>query len=287
MLKTAVLIGYLVLAVGLGTSPATAGGLTLVYTANSHGHVKPCPTCGAAAAGGLARRAAVFADIRASQAGAGALFLAGPDEFSPDAEAAKDGAKPANLVAAYEALGYDFGCLTRAEEDWLAAAKLKAPRDFLPIGPVPRTMVLDKGGHKVALVVFPRAPEAGEVPEASRKAVVQAAADALAEADLVVGLSSWGLARDEAFLNADAPALDIVIGGGPGQGQVGKVVGKGRVLLVHAYARGMAVGRVDIPEMPARTSDWTWQPRRNVFPTTVLLGDAIPGDPEMAAILER
>jgi hypothetical protein len=270
----------------LSTGRAQAGEqnplLTLVYTANSLGEFRECPVCGAAAQGGLGRRATVFKEMKAA-GGDRTLFVAGPYEFAPMVVRKPESSDLARVLAqAYDFLGYDLGVTTPQETEWLASAGAKLPGVFRPLGKEMQTVVLDRAGLKVALVLFPAADLAKETDRGQGlfAAARAAAAKARPGADLVVGVSPWGEAAEMALSESAPGAFDILLGAGKALGYGVRPLAGGRTILVRPPFDGRGLVRFDLLALPAG-SDRVWIDGKAYRAEVRMFDWSIPQAPEV------
>lgn len=284
MKKTLAALALLFLMPGLAWGEAP---LILVHTGNSFGHRDPCPSCGTSAIGGLARRSTVFKELRANPENARrTVFLAGGNEFFPDDLMRAEKGNLKSLVAGYEYLGYDLGAYTPEEAKWLASDAATPPRGWIAFGQAPQTRILEKGGARIGVILFPAAPaDAKEISRQSRQ-VIEAAARGLRDSvNLVVGICPWGIEMEEAFLSSGTAVFDIVFGSGPGRGVQTKLFFDGETLLVHPYPKGEVVNLVTVTSFPERTQGWTWRLNDNIISDIRLLRKDVASDMEMYGIL--
>jgi hypothetical protein len=282
--KTLAALALLFLIPGLAWGEAP---LTLVYTGNSFGHRDPCPSCGNSAIGGLARRSTVFKELRMNPENAPrTVFLAGGSElYSDDLLRAEKGNLKA-LVAGYEYLGYDLGAYTPEEAQWLASNAAAPPPGWIAFGEKPQTRVLEKGGARIGVVLFPVAPaENREISPRTLRSIRDAANELRDTVDLLVGLCPWGIEREEAFLSDGAAVFDIVFGSGSGRGVQTKLFFNGATLLVHPYPKGEVINVVTIKRFPDRKSRWRWHFNDNVASDIMVLRKDVASDMEMYGIL--
>lgn len=136
-------------------------------------------------------------------------------------------------------IGCNAGALTAEEAAFLDAAKAPRPAHFTVLGPQPETRIVQVADLAVGLVFFPAPPNAREpVPAALSEAVAQAAAGLRGRTGLIIGISGWGMADEEAFQNAHPGTLDVLLGSGPNAGTAGRVSQNGKNPLVACLHQG-------------------------------------------------
>ena len=69
-------------------------------------------------------------------------------------------------------------------------------------------------------------------------------------AALVIGLSGWGLAGEDAFMAAHPGSLDVLLGSGPNAGQAGRASDDGKTLWSRSYIKGKTINRLDLLALP-------------------------------------
>lgn len=256
--------------------------LTLVYTANTLGAYRECSVCGQNAQGGLGRRATVFKNLRAG-ARDSLLFVAGAYEFTPIVQRKPEPPAVARvLVQAFAMLGYDLGAVARQEARWLAAADAPLPAGWQVLEDRPRTTVIERGGLRLAFVLFPELGAGAVVPDDPRFALVRTAAlEARSGADLVVGVSAWGEAAELVLIQAMPGAFDIVLGAGKSPGYGVRPMAGGRTLWVRPPFDGRGVVRLDLMALPAGPGK-EWREGMEYRAAVDMLGWTIPHDPEVA-----
>ena len=204
------------------------------------------------------------------------------------------------LLTAYQRLEYDLGLLAPSEKELLAADGITSPALWVVAKNTPTTHLLRAGETRVAVVVFPHLaprvqrltdskkkakPVSGAVSELEFIAIRQAARQARKQADLVVGLSDWGLDAESTLMQAGETGLDILLGSGPGSGVNGRISTDGQTLWMRSYSKGKAVQRIDVLELPGGEA-FQWQKAVNVRWITKPLKESIPPDPRIAEMFE-
>lgn len=240
-----------------GSTPAAR----IIYTADTLGYTQPCRTCGNASQGGLARRAALLPKLAAEYARP--LVIAGPNEFYADrSEAhAEHAAKLAPaLHAAFGRMPYTAVYVSPAAMADFQKHGLPLLSNGVAVVDKPITEVFRAGSMVAACVFLPAGTDENGGPTPEQVLAAQAAArEAAPKADVVIGISPWGM-RAENFL---APSLagyfHIILGGGVGIAVPGQASGGAGVpgpLWVRSDRRGRAVTVVDIFSLPVAGSGW-------------------------------
>lgn len=229
---------------------------TVVFTANSFGEFRPCPTCGDESLGGLGRRAGYFNTTRSSDPGA--VFVSGGYEFVSYVKRRKFRPEVFGALAeAYDLLRYDIGMVMPAEAGALGGQGVALPKAFRLAGAQPWTQVLERRGLKLGFVGFPvKADPRASVDDSAKDAVIAAAAALRPQVDVVVGLSSWGEREEFVFANEFGGAVDILLGAGLGTGYGVRAAGGGRTLCVRPPFDGRGVVRLDVLSLPKPGEGW-------------------------------
>ncbi len=294
-----------------GQNAQEAGGssspLRIVYVADSRGELFPCPTCGANASGGLARRATFIKRMRAEVPNT--LYIVGPGEFRPDGYAFVLRSDPnpkypdsaifsAREVADAYAVGKpDAVYLSIGAASWFRAEQVELPKSFQPVSSAFPHRILEVGGRKIGLVFF--APlESASTDEAALKKLRQPLFDkALArgkelrpQVDLLIGISPWGQLMEDTFLPQADQYFDVLLGAGDGLPfAVTQRKTAPHVLWSRSDMRGRAVTTLDIMRYPARQRAMAepWAESLNFASDMIYLGPEIQDDQSVSEILKH
>jgi hypothetical protein len=188
------------------------------------------------------------------------------------------------MAKAYGRLGYAAGLVTPAEAEALKNAGVTLPAAFAASAAEPGVTTIKAGGRTLGIVRFPTVPKLGEpVPADLAEATAKAASALHGQVDLVVGLSGWGMADEEAFVGAHPGAVDVLLGSGPGSGLAGVTAGAGKTLWARVFTRGKTVSRLDLFALPG-TPGFVWNPKTGFRPDVISLDDRFAADPEIQAL---
>lgn len=186
------------------------------------------------------------------------------------------------MARVYGQLGYDAGLLFEAEKSALEKGQAAVPPGFVTPR-VPETALVRVSDKTVGLVFLP--DTYGKTPPSTlMNQAVETAVALSGKADLVIGLSSWGIDAEQLLVGRADGAFHILIGGGPGRGLVGMPMAFGKTLWVRPYSDGKGVGRIDAFSWPEPGKGDVWiksSLRFDVLP----LRDDLPDDPAVAALL--
>lgn len=240
----------------------------------------------------MARRAALFSALRAGGKGP-VLFLAGPGEFhdqeGPPANSTDKAFESRKSLTTFASilfgLDYDLGVLAPREADSLAQRQVAWPASFTPARELTsRVLTLADGRAVGVLVLPPLAPGQEGPPPALTTAMGAMSRELRGQCGLVVAMSPWGYLAENAYLTRDAaPAMDVLLGAGPGPGTAQSAAG-GRVLWVRSYTRGKTVQTLALRAWPGTRRDFAWGKEDFVFDNQAL-DDSRPSDPEVNARL--
>lgn len=191
------------------------------------------------------------------------------------------------LVDAYASLDYSVGVLSIEESRKIAALGRVAPKGWhSPQDKEPVSVVLDTPGGKVGVVIFPEAKKAGETPgEDIMRAVSKAAKELRPRVKLVIGVSPWGVAAENDFLDQIKPDLDVLLGSGDGVGFSAKGANGNRTLWMHSYTKGRALYVLNLLEWPGEKNS-KWESGKNFATQAIILEDNYAPDPEMEKRLQ-
>ncbi len=247
-----------------GVLPVKAQELQLVFTGNTHGEYLPCPICSERASGGLAKRATVLDTLRKKQTPM--FMVAGPYEFLvPGKKSHTQKNLPQALAEAHTKLAYDAMILHPLEKNWLTQHNVSLSKEWIVQASHGDAKVFQAGDTRIGLLVFPALLNTGEMPDKKMTQNIAKKAEFLRDkADLVVGVSSWGALAEDFFIKQEGPALDILLGTGPGPGLVGRFMAEGKTFWTRAYTQGKLLHVIKIAELPRRTPGWRWEKNKNI-----------------------
>ena len=229
----------------------------------------------------MARRANYFKTARENS---DAVIISGGYEFAPfGTENDRHPAVIAPLKSAYDLLDYDLLLLSPSDATVLKSTKILAPSDWR--GPLAKPELLSKDvqGGRLAFVLF---PDSGQPDKAMEDDLVRFAESLRADGkhNLIIGVSTWGAARESEFIEKRKPVFDIILGSGEGPGYGGLYLKDNRVLWVRAFTKGKNVHTITIPALPQPGAKVTWDPEVSIFTAAVPLGGEIASAPEIEAI---
>ena len=229
----------------------------------------------------MARRANYFKTARENS---DAVIISGGYEFAPfGTENDRHPAVIAPLKKAYALLNYDLLLLSPSDATVLESTKINVPSDWR--GPLAKPELLSKDvqGGRLAFVLF---PDSGQPDKAMEDDLVRFAESLRADGkyNLIIGVSTWGAARESEFIEKRKPVFDIILGSGEGPGYGGLYLKDNRVLWVRAFTKGKNVHTVTIPALPKPGTKVTWDPEVSIFTAAVALGGEIASAPEIEAI---
>ncbi len=236
----------------------------------------------------MARRATALKDLRESGKTRGPLLLiAGPYEFLPydDSEKRPDAKDLNPLAQAFERFSYDAFCLAPEEAEALTSQGVAIPKDWIVLGPEPQSRIIKKDGLTIAALFFPMQEKMNEPPSDKLMDKVSRAAKELRDkADLVVGVSPWGLNAEETFTKLKKGAVDILLGAGPGSGIYARAEPYGESIWTRAYPKGKAINELELLALPDRNQGKdksSWELNANFKAVVLPLDDKLAADQEI------
>lgn len=189
----------------------------------------------------------------------------------------------APLKKAYDLLDYDLMVLSPGDATVLKGTQIAASSGWR--GPLAKPEMLSKDvqGGRLAFVIF---PDSGQPDKAMEDDLVRYAESLRADGkhNLIIGVSTWGAARENEFIDKRKPVFDIILGSGEGPGYGGLYLKDNRVLWVRAFTKGKNVHTITIPALPKPGTKVTWDPEVSIFTAAVPLGGEIASAPEIEAI---
>ena len=258
--------------------------LRIIYAANSHGALFPCPTCGKAYIGGMAKRATTLRRLQAK--GIPVLHIVGAHEFPPDVTPPDPrltgNLAPKDFQRIYTSLHPDIVYLSPAAARWFAPG---TPGNFLEVDSGPVTHTLHVGGLTVAVILFPDLDPSSPAPGRSLMTDVLAAARAAANADIRIGVSPWGFQAEYSVRQALSQAFHLVLGAGPGAPFPLDAAAMAPALWTRAAANGRSLICLDLDTVPPRGCAPDWIPGLTVHASEMYLEQNIPDDPAMLELL--
>lgn len=215
------------------------------------------------------------------------LRLGGGFEFLSLAGEPASAYAPRNIFALYEALGYDYGLINSEEIAWLEKLGLSLPPEWLSLSRDARVEMLVKNSATVALIVFPYEKGLSDPTYARfEPKILKAAQTARQDATIVIGLSLWGAAYEESFLQRNPDALDILLGSGPGRGFSGRQNAPGQTIWVRPYTKGATVAMIDILILPGAEGGH-WALGMDVMAASHSLYDSIPSSLTVLELMQN
>lgn len=237
--------------------------------------------------GGLARRAALIAEKRKQvDPDAVRLFIAGPYEMQDIDENKSPATKAAKVVGqAYESLGYDAMMITPADAAVLGSDMPESLKGWVVPSDKVMTRTFERKNLRIGLVYFPvLSPAEADPTDADMEEVRRQGRNLRAEVDVVIGISPWGFKGEKAFLDkykgADQP-LDVLLGGGHGSGNKGKLEADDSTVWTRSFSKGKAVNVVRLENISDRHKDSFRKHEADVRFDLVVLDEKAPVDPVM------
>ena len=273
---------FLLLTVTLSSAWADGPLATIVFTGNSFGEFRACPTCGHGAVGGLDRRATLFDRIRAEAPEA--LFIATGYEFASYSTRRKVRPEVMEPLAdVYGRLGYDLGVALPLEARIMGDAGATMPSGFVTLGDEPFTRVFERGGLRIGFVVLGRKADAYKpAGEKALQAALNAAGALRPSVDILVGVSTWGERDEVAFAKNHPGTFDILLGSGVSAGYGVRALGDGATVWCRPMFDGRGLVRLDVLALPE--AGQPWRDGREYASQMYELGVEVASDADISAV---
>ena len=236
----------------------------------------------------MARRATLLAQLRADTVPC--LYIAGPEEFTPDADLpdpAKTGnASPQLVETLWAQLRPDAVYLSAKAARWFG----HTPTGFTLVEGKPVTKYLHIGNRTVGLIFFPPLSTLGteetEYPTPRLLALILAEARAASRADLLIGISPWGFQAELQSRAVLAQYFQMLLGAGGGSA-FGLELDSANPSLLWSRADhdGRSLMLLELLDIPAKGMPPTWLRGLNVHGEELRLTPDIPEQPEMLRLL--
>ena len=223
----------------------------------------------------MARRATYINTIRKDVADQHPLLLfAGGYEFGRKSMGRKDKASMEALKASYEMMQYDLGLITDFEIHEFKDNGLIPPEQWI-FAAEPRYVLIEKQGVRIGVILFPELPEGvKEPPIKIVKEIGRIVEDRRNETDILVGISSWGLWVEQAYLQTKTAIPDLLLGSGPGVEVAGAILNNGKVFWARSAAKGKSVTRIDLTDLPRNNTQFVWAENSNIHFESPALTDS-------------
>ena len=219
------------------------------------------------------------------------LNVAGGYEFTPTPDYTS--LKPPSpeltraLFLAYTDLDYDLVVLAPSEETLLRDAGVDIPDNWVTAGPRPGMVELEKAGLRIGVVIFPFLDSpVKSLPGMLVRQVADKALRLRERCDLVIGVSLWGGMPEKRFMTQAGPAVDVLLGSGPGPGLAGGLYAGRRTFWTRPAGRGKSLNAVGLAAMPSHAEDWKWVREENVHLLYRPLDESVAPDPAMESLFD-
>lgn len=228
----------------------------------------------------MARRATYF-KLKKSPT---VLTIGGGYELAPwDAKTGIQISPMRDLKKAYELLDYDIFVLSPSDSTFLKRAGVKPLPSWHRALVKPEVLIRQVPDGLLVFVLFPdmgfdnqaATDKLARITESLRKS---------ARYNLIIGISTWGWAREKTFLETYPDAVDVLLGSGDGPGYSGIYVNNNATLWVRAFSKGKSLQSITFPSLPKPNRHIQWRPRESVFTAMILLGRETASDMQIQAI---
>lgn len=236
------------------------------------------------------------------------LTVCGAGEFAADG--VRFGASATNpdetdvVRRAYDRLRMDAGFASGPASRRFRAGGGSLPSGFVEVTAEPVTRYFRRGGFRIAVIFFPGPPARpaewtpgpslpGGTPnpaapvDADLSAAVLEAGRRAGDADLVIGVSPWGIEAESAAASRLNGVFHVLLGAGPGSPFPFHVQEDAPGLVwSRADRRGRSLTVLEFAELPGRAPGHVWIPGLNADGREILLDHTVPEDPDTANLLE-
>lgn len=188
-------------------------------------------------------------------------------------------------------MGYQRALLAPTEAHAMREAHHgELPEPFVELSEQGGQEVIDVGGQAIGLVYLPLMQPAGPDDGAFIQAMLALGMlvhEMRPLVDLVVGISPWGQAMEQDYLEAAKPHLDILLGAGPGAAMPGRFEKEGRTLYLRPHDKGKTLAVIRLTGHPLFDQAYGLgvDKRGLVAANYIPLTDSIPTDPAVLDIL--
>jgi len=228
----------------------------------------------------VARRATKLDELKQlDDSGKNYLFLAGPWEFlnwANEAQTSPDLAS--SFSTAYSSMPYDAIYLMPEEKAWFEAQGQPLPSASQVIGDKPLTSTFAADDVQVAAIAFPLLPEDEQARDEVFADVAELAEGMSKDVGLVVGISHWGMEKEQLFLDKHPQVFDILLGCGQGQSMKGLMASE-RTFWVRSYRQGKSLTDVRVLKMPSENAQPGFSAKDFYKGELIVLDDAVPNKP--------
>ncbi len=237
------------------------------------------------------------------------LTVCGAGEFAADGARIVSSATAPDAVdavrRAYNRLEVDAGFASGSASRWFRAGGGTLPAGFVEVTAEPVTRYFQRGGFRIAVIFFPGPPArpaqwtpGPSLPAGTQKPAVPAGAELSAavleagrragDADLVIGVSPWGIEAESAAASRLNGVFHVLLGAGPGSPFPFHVQEDAPGLVwSRADRRGRSLTVLEFTELPGRAPGHVWVPGLNADGREIPLDHTVPEDAETAALLRE
>lgn len=228
--------------------------------------------------GGLARRATYFMESHSDDSQK--LKIAGGFEFAHKGVPSVQKDLLAALKQAFEFFDYDFGLLSKTENDAFEQAGIAPPESWKSVEQSPFRVKKLADGKTVGFLFFPSLADGQGVCDEKTLAKLSAQVVSLkSEVDLLVGVCDWGLLGERDYLaRASLNMPHILLGSGRGGGVTGDLVAGGKVYYVRAYDRGRTVAEIHVSAWPRGKKEFLWEKGNTISSELIVLNHSFRDD---------
>ncbi|NJB66732.1 hypothetical protein GGQ74_000372 [Desulfobaculum xiamenense] len=182
-----------------------------------------------------------------------------------------------------------MGYLAPREANWLTKSGVTSLDGWRTASANVKMTTIRVGQDDIGVLFLPMLPAGQEkAPRYMVRSILDKAAKLRERTKLVVAVSPWGYTGELAFLTENPPAVDIMLGAGPGPGLAGRFEAEAKTFWVRAYSKGRAVHILRINEWPDRArKDWHWEREANLVLDFRPLRETVDADADMAQFVRE
>ena len=189
------------------------------------------------------------------------------------------------MLRAYSAIPLHCLFVLPQEVEFLQQFDGKFPQSTVilnsPSGIVKRWTI---DGKNAALLGFPPDSKKGEVSDQTMAEVAAKAEELSKDSDLVIAVSPWGGDLEKRFVQLYPKVVDLLLGSGQGRTAKAEQLSP-RTYWAPTYTRGKSLLIITMNQWPTKAAG-DWNNLGNYSTYVQALGDNIPDDPDVKAIID-
>lgn len=141
-------------------------------------------------------------------------------------------------------------------------------------------------GGRIAVLVLPPLPaNAQAVPKSYIHQLENAVHGLRGSVKLIIAMSSWGYMREQEIFASQGPYPDLLLGSGPGAGQVGQMAANGKSVWIRSFSQGKSFLRIDVLAWPEHNANFKWTEEKNIRMGIYGLTDQYQESPQLLNLM--